>query len=89
VRAAQKQFGTRVMIEGKVLNGGGGVAGVTMRGLETACMASDSNGRYDCFFPSGWSGELVPAWRSGSFAPERRAYQGITRNQHGQDFSLR
>ena len=88
VVAAQKGFSTRVMIEGRVTHGGTGVAGVTMRGMEAACMPTDSTGRYDCLMPSNWSGQLVPTHGASTFNPPSRGFQHVKTNQRAQDFSM-
>jgi hypothetical protein len=89
VAVAKRGFATRVAIEGRVANGGSGVQGVTMRGLEAACTPTDSTGKYRCVLPGNWSGQLQPVGAGLNFSPSQRAFQNLKTNQHAQDFSQR
>jgi hypothetical protein len=89
VTAAKKGLATRIAIDGRVVDGGTGVQGVTMRGLEQACTPSDSSGKYQCILPGNWSGQLQPVHAGVSFDPPQRSFQNLKSNQHAQDFSQR
>ncbi len=89
VTVAKRGLATRVSIDGRVLKGGIGVQGITMRGLEEACTPTDGNGKYLCMLPGGWSGQLQPMRAGVSFDPPQRSFQDLKANQHAQDFSQR
>jgi hypothetical protein len=89
VAAAKRGLATRVSVDGRVVNGGTGVQGVTMRGLEEACTPTDGTGKYLCMLPGGWTGQLQPTRAGFSFDPTQRSFQNLKANQHAQDFSQR
>jgi hypothetical protein len=89
VATAKKGLATRVSIDGRITDGGTGVQGVTMRGLEEACSPTDSTGKFQCMLPGNWSGQLQPVRAGISFDPPQRSFQNLKANQHAQDFSQR
>lgn len=89
VAVAKRGLATRVMIQGRVVDGDTGVEGVTMRGLEAACTSTDGSGRFQCMLPGGWTGQLQPVRAGASFNPPQRSFQNLKANQHEQDFSQR
>jgi hypothetical protein len=89
VTAAKRGYATRVPVDGRITNGGTGVQGVTMRGLEQACTPTDSSGKFLCILPANWSGQLQPERAGVSFDPPQRSLQNLRSPQHAQDFSQR
>jgi hypothetical protein len=51
------------------------------------CSATDSQGRFNCVAPTGWSGRVSPRRNNYRFAPSSLSFQNLRANADGQDFA--
>ncbi len=74
-------WGELVTENGDVIVGGAVLSGVTSEsGDESACVVYNLN-QFECVFPSGWSGEIVPILEGYRFSPERFVVTNMEQNE--------
>jgi len=77
-------------ISGTITNNGQGVSSKSLSNTGADCQPSDSNGDFTCKVPEGWYGSLTPEnTNEHYFAPLTRAYNEVSEDITGQDFTVR
>ncbi len=77
-------------ISGTITENGKGVSGKSLSNTGADCQPSDSQGHFSCTVPAGWYGSLTPKNSNEHyFAPLTRAYNEVSADITGQDFTVR